>query len=63
MAEAKDFLLEIGCEEMPSAPLMSAQGQIGTLIERGLTEVGLAHGSIKTLSRGQARPRRKDRLR
>ena len=40
MAEAKDFLLEIGCEEMPSAPLMSAQGQIGTLIERGLTEVG-----------------------
>jgi hypothetical protein len=50
MAEAKDFLLEIGCEEMPSAPLMSAQGQIGTLIERGLTEVGLAHGSIKTLS-------------
>lgn len=50
MAEAKDFLLEIGCEEMPSAPLMSAQGQIGTLIERGLAEVGLAHGSIKTLS-------------
>ena len=50
MAEAKDFLLEIGCEEMPSAPLMSAQGQIGTLIERGLTEVGLAHGGIKTLS-------------
>ena len=50
MAEAKDLLLEIGCEEMPSAPLMSAQGQIGTLIERGLTEVGLAHGSIKTLS-------------
>lgn len=50
MAEAKDFLLEIGCEEMPSAPLMSAQGQIGTLIERGLAEVGLAHGGIKTLS-------------
>lgn len=50
MAEAKDFLLEIGCEEMPSAPLMSAQGQIDTLIERGLTEVGLAHGGIKTLS-------------
>ena len=50
MARTEDFLLEIGCEEMPSAPLMSAQGQIGTLFERGLAEAGLAHGSIETLS-------------
>lgn len=50
MAETLDLLLEIGAEEMPSAPLMSAQKQLETLFGRGLAEAGLAHGAIRTLS-------------
>jgi glycyl-tRNA synthetase beta chain len=50
MADTRDFLLEIGCEEMPSAPLMKAQEQLGKLIEKGLDDAGLAHGAVKTLS-------------
>lgn len=50
MAEILDFLLEIGAEEMPSAPLMNAQKQLEALFERGLAEAGLAHGAIRTLS-------------
>lgn len=50
MADTRDFLLEIGCEEMPSAPLMKAQEQLGTLVERGLADAGLAHGELRTLS-------------
>ena len=48
--EIRDFLLEIGCEEMPSAPLMKAQEQLGKLIAKGLDDAGLAHGAIETLS-------------
>ena len=48
--ETRDFLLEIGCEEMPSAPLMKAQEQLGKLIAKGLDDAGLAHGAIETLS-------------
>ena len=50
MAECLDFLLEIGCEEMPSAPLMKAQEQLGKLVEKGLADAGLAHGTVRTLS-------------
>ena len=50
MAETRDFLLEIGCEEMPSAPLMGAVRQLGPLVERGLDEAGLAHGSLRVIS-------------
>lgn len=50
MAETRDFLLEIGTEEMPSAPLMNAQGQLGKLVESGLKDAGLAHGKVRTLS-------------
>ncbi len=50
MADTRDFLLEIGCEEMPSAPLMKAQDQLGKLVERGLAAAGLAHGAVRTLS-------------
>ncbi len=50
MADTRDFLLEIGCEEMPSAPLMKAQDQLGKLVAKGLDEAGLAHGEIRTLS-------------
>ncbi|MEE0027285.1 MAG: glycine--tRNA ligase subunit beta, partial [Atopobiaceae bacterium] len=50
MADNRDFLLEIGCEEMPSAPLMKAQEQLGKLVEKGLADAGLAHGAVRTLS-------------
>ena len=50
MAETRDFLLEIGCEEMPSSPLMKAQGQLGTLVDKALTDAGLSHGEVRTLS-------------
>jgi len=50
MADTRDFLLEIGCEEMPSAPLMKAQEQLGKLVRAGLDEAGLAHGEVRTLS-------------
>lgn len=47
MAETKDFLLEVGCEEMPSAPLASAQAQLARLSASALTDAGLAHGAIE----------------
>ncbi|MBQ9059037.1 MAG: glycine--tRNA ligase subunit beta [Atopobiaceae bacterium] len=50
MAETHDFLLEIGCEEMPSAPLTNAQAQLGKLVEKQLDASGLNHGRVKTLS-------------
>ncbi len=50
MADTLDFLLEIGCEEMPSAPLMKAQEQLGKIVAKGLDDAGLAHGSVRTLS-------------
>ena len=73
MADAKDFLFEIGTEEMPSAPLNNAVKQLGTMIAKGLDEAGLAHGEVRVISsprhrdrrgsRGQARPRGQHRLR
>ncbi|MCI1665313.1 MAG: glycine--tRNA ligase subunit beta [Atopobiaceae bacterium] len=50
MADSRDFLLEIGCEELPSAPLIHAIDQLGKLISKGLNEAGLAHGDVTTLS-------------
>ena len=50
MAETRDFLLEIGTEEMPSAPLINAVKQLGPLVERGLDEAGLAHGEVRVAS-------------
>ena len=50
MADSKDFLLEIGTEEMPSAPLNNAVRQIGTLVKKGLDEAGLAHGDVRVVS-------------
>ena len=34
MAETRDFLLEIGTEEMPSAPLMNAAQQLARCVQR-----------------------------
>ena len=50
MPQTKDFLLEIGTEEMPSAPLSNAVKQYGRLIERGLDAAGLAHGAVRVIS-------------
>ena len=50
MAKTRDFLLEIGCEEMPSAPLMNATNQLGKLVERELDDAGLPHGALRVAS-------------
>ena len=50
MADTRDFLLEIGTEEMPSAPLMNAAGQLGGLVAKGLDDAGLAHGEVRVIS-------------
>ncbi len=50
MAETRDFLFEIGTEEMPSAPLINAQKQFVKLISGGLDAAGLAHGDVKLVS-------------
>ena len=50
MAETRDFLLEIGTEEMPSAPLMNAAQQLGGLVEKGLDAAGLSHGDVRVIS-------------
>ena len=47
MADAKDFLFEIGTEEMPSAPLNNAVKQLGTMIAKGL-DLSLIHISEPT---------------
>ena len=50
MAKTRDFLLEIGCEEMPSAPLMNAAQQLGGLVAKGLDAAGLSHGEVRVIS-------------
>ncbi|WP_077597995.1 glycine--tRNA ligase subunit beta [Olsenella urininfantis] len=50
MADSKDFLLEVGCEEMPSAPLINAQRQLAKLFEDGLAAAGLGFVALRTLS-------------
>lgn len=50
MAATKDFLLEIGTEEMPSAPLLKAIVQYKKLVSAGLDEAGLAHGEVRVIS-------------
>ena len=50
MASTKDFLFEIGTEEMPSAPLINASKQLPKLLAAGLAAAGLAHGEIRVIS-------------
>ena len=50
MAETRDFLFEIGTEEMPSAPLNNAVKQLGRLVDQGLKDAGLAHGQVRVIS-------------
>ncbi len=46
----KDFLLEIGSEELPSAPLDAARAELPKLLGAALDEAGLAHGEIRVIS-------------
>ena len=50
MADTKDFLLEIGTEEMPSAPLINASKQLPKLVVKMLDECGLSHGAVRVVS-------------
>lgn len=50
MAGTRDFLFELGVEEMPSAPLNNAVKQLKTLMGKGLDEAGLAHGEVRVIS-------------
>lgn len=50
MAGSRDFLFELGVEEMPSAPLNNAVKQLKTLISKGLDDAGLAHGDVRIIS-------------
>ena len=58
MADTLDFLLEIGCEEMPSAPLMNAAKQLPKLVQKRLDAAGLSHGAVRVVSS----PRRLDAI-
>ena len=48
MADTLDFLLEIGCEEMPSAPLMNAAKQLPKLVKE-LDAAGLSRRRARGL--------------
>ncbi|MDO5032519.1 glycine--tRNA ligase subunit beta [Corynebacterium sp.] len=50
MASTRDFLFEIGVEEMPSAPLNNAVKQLASLVATGLDEAGLSHGDVRIIS-------------
>ena len=50
MSDTKDFLFEIGTEEMPSAPLNNAVKQLGDIIAKGLDAAGLSHGEVRVIS-------------
>lgn len=50
MASTRDFLFEIGVEEMPSAPLNNAVKQLKSLVAKGLDEAGLSHGDVRVIS-------------
>ena len=50
MADTRDFLFEIGTEEMPSAPLINAAKQLPKLVSAKLDEAGLAHGEVRVLT-------------
>ena len=50
MADTRRFLFEIGCEEMPAAPLMNAAKQLPGLVSRGLSAAGLAYSDLRVVS-------------
>ena len=50
MAGTRNFLFELGVEEMPSAPLNNAVKQLQALMAKGLDEAGLSHGGVRVIS-------------
>jgi len=54
MSAAKDFLVEIGTEELPPKALRSLMAAFGEALEAGIDEARLAHGAVHTY----ASPRR-----
>lgn len=50
MADVRDFLFEIGTEEMPSAPLNNAASQMGKMVPEALDRAGLSHGKVSVLT-------------
>ena len=50
MSETRDFLIEVGVEEMPSAPLNNAVKQFGKLVAGGRDAAGLSHGEVRVIS-------------
>ena len=50
MADVRDFLFEIGTEEMPSAPLNNAASQLGKMVPEALDRSGLSHGAVTVLT-------------
>ena len=50
MSYTTDYLLEIGSEELPSAPLDHAQKQLGQLVAEGLAAAGLGTHEVEVYS-------------
>lgn len=50
MSNTRDFLFEIGTEEMPSAPLNNAVKQLEKMVASGLDAAGLTHGAVRVIS-------------
>ena len=50
MIQTRDFLFEIGTEEMPSAPLINAEKQFVQLLASELDAAGLSHGAVRIIS-------------
>ncbi|HMY15727.1 MAG TPA: glycine--tRNA ligase subunit beta, partial [Polyangium sp.] len=49
MSDTRDLLLEIGCEELPASFVEAALRALPELVHNKLTELRLAHGSIRAL--------------
>jgi glycyl-tRNA synthetase beta chain len=54
MAARRDFLVEIGTEELPPKSLLTLAKAFADGIEKGLTDAGLQHGAVERF----ATPRR-----
>ena len=50
MSDVRTLLLEIGCEELPAAPLAAATKALGPTMEKALDEARLAHGTVEVRS-------------
>ena len=46
MAQTRDFLFEIGTEELPPKSLRSLSNALETQVKQGLQQAHLAHGTL-----------------